>query len=231
MPANPDNFLAKGVADAQIDEWLRNPPECLLEWGKSQGIEIRYVPKPNWGNLMKKLDRQGMLAAAMCYIEQQAHDLRVKYRLTQHKRAAKPLVHRFLEDRLLRSHRVVQLMGQATKDDLEADLLPAHIRWAVNHPALAIPPELSQDPVCRAFIDAYERKNPAPSQMAVSLFLDAQEDAKARAKLFADVATMMRDERKKVKQGTKMDEDPLVAEAELFEQEIEAMIKGMPGGA
>lgn len=230
MKDNP-NFLNAEDVKAFVDDLLKNPTEDLLRWGKDQGLDVKYVAHPNWGSLKQWLDRNGLWEASKAYMEQEVHDLVAEYRVTTRPRVAKQIVIRFLKDRIMRSHDVARRLGQVG-DDPELALIPAHMRWAFNHPALAVSEEDANDPVLKAFARAYERKTPAPSNGALNLFFAAQGDTKARDKLFSDVATMIKQERTKKKEaGARHDEDPLIAEAELFEAEMSEMLRGLNGAS
>jgi hypothetical protein len=80
--------------------------------------------------------------------------------------------------------------------------LPIHYVWAGNHPDfIPLPDEASpEDRLVRADeITRYERKNPAPNQLAINMLRSCQMDKSARKELFKETNNFTRDERKKVK--------------------------------
>ncbi len=223
-----DSWLTAERRIEVVQELLQDPPDPLIDWAGKQDITLRPYKKVNWGNLKKRFDRYGMWEAANAYMDQQVYDLMNTYRLfptrpKSGKAVCKLILIQFVEDRLFRSQKVVQLWGQR-EVDAEAEKLPGHIRWAFMHPGLSMPEDVREDPVCRSFIDAYERKNP-PSSGAANLYYHAAQDAGAREKLFASVAAMMLAERRKKAEILKPEEDPHVAEATLVAGEIDAMLK------
>lgn len=184
------------IADA--DAILAENGEALRAWMEKLGLAIEQAQPYQWGPLTSALRGSGKLPQAEAWIVEQKK-LLVKAGVTPRTRTAGEIARRFLAAAMTDVEPTSRPMRNQVR---YLSHLPIHYVWAGNHPDfIPLPDEASpEDRLVRADeITRYERKNPAPNQLAINMLRSCQSDKSARKELFKETNNFTRDERKKVK--------------------------------
>lgn len=184
------------VADA--DRIIAECAEPFLAWLAKEKLEASQAEAYQWGPLTSALRSQGKLPQAEAWITAQQTAL-PKLGVTARRRTAGEIARRFVRAAMERVEGSSRPMRNQVK---YLSHLPVHYVWAGNHPDFIPLPEeaTSEERLVRADeVKRYERKNPAPNQLAINMLRSCQSDKSARKELFKETNNFTRDERKKVK--------------------------------
>lgn len=196
MPSANSKDRAEQIADA--DRIIADHSEFFDSWLESQGLTVDQAAAYSWGPLTSSLRSSGKLPQAEAWItEQQA--LMVEMGVTTRKRTAGEIARRYLAAKMEGVEGTARPMKNQVK---YLSHLPVHYVWAGLHPDFIPLPEEATEAQRQKRADEikrYERKCPAPNQMAINMLLSCQLDKTARKDLFKETNNFTRDERKKVK--------------------------------
>lgn len=196
MPPTDTKARDEQVADA--DRILAENDAPLQKWLESESLSVDDAQPYQWGPLTSSLRAAGKLPQAEAWIAEQ-QTVMVKLGVTSRKRTAGEIARRFLA----RAMESVEGESRPMKNNVKyLSHLPIHYVWAGNHPDfIPLPEEATEAQRLKRAdeIKRYERKNPAPNQLAINMLLSCQLDKTARKDLFKETNNFTRDERKKVK--------------------------------
>jgi hypothetical protein len=200
----------------QADALMANIPTALQAWADRQGVSLTNRDSGVWGNVEKKLQRDGLWDVARIWRDESISDL-IKTRVTGHRPTAKEIVMRCIREQMYKP-RPSLTFQTAAEDSRDLDCLPRDLRWIYCHPLL-VPGVDENDPVVRAVVASYERTSRAPHQGAINRFNHCRENPKARDLLFREIESIVFADRK----GQLAPVDPTKAEtAEKSKDEQEA---------
>lgn len=172
--------------------------EPIQRWLKEQRLTIDQHQDYSWGTMTSVLRSQGKLPQADAWRLAQKDRL-VELGVTKHKHTANEIAQRFMTAAMEK----VEATGRPMKNQVGyLSHLPPHYVWVGLHPDFTpLDDDATQEErLVRADETArYERKHPAPNQMAVNLLNDCRRDKVMRKELFKESNSFTRDERKKVK--------------------------------
>ena len=194
-PKDRDEHVAD--ADALI---AANGPDLQL-WLADQGLSIEQAETPHWGSLQSHLKKAGKKDLSDNWFAEQKVALVKTWKVTRRGRTAGEVVRRFMKAKMegvsgVSNHRPM------LNDTKELDDLPEYHRWAGLHPDLMpLPDDATKDEkaVRAAQVKNYERKHPAPNQMAVNFLEHCRDDKRFRQEMFKEAKGYIADERKKKK--------------------------------
>lgn len=213
--------------EEHVKQALRILDECgepLQRWLKQQGLAIDQHQDYSWGSLTSPLRAQGKLAQADAWRLAQKENL-VKLGVTNHSRTANEIAQRFMKAAMEKVEPTSRPMRNQVK---YLSHLPVHYVWAGNHPDFVpLPDDATPDQRTKRAdeITRYERKHPAPNQLAINMLLSCQQDKSARQNLFKETNNFTRDERKKVKTVKTEQEKEEDRACDDIEAEIEKLSK------
>lgn len=211
------------------DEHLLDADRIIVEcgepfrlWLAKESLDVSQAQPYQWGPLTSSLRGQGKLPQAEAWVIAQQQEM-PKLGVTARKRTAGEIARRFLAAAMER----VEATARPMKNQVRyLSHLPPHYVWAGNHPDFIPLPEDAPESVClkrREEIERYERKNPAPNQMAINMLISCQLDKTARKDLFKETNNFTRDERKKVKTVKTEDEKAEDRACADIEEDIKAL--------
>lgn len=220
----PTDTKARDEHSVHADEILAAYGAPLQQWLTANRLDISQAKPYHWGPLTSKLRSEGKLPQAEAWI---AETQRVfsEMGITNRKRTAGEIARRFLAAKMEQVEATARPMKNQVK---YLSHLPVHYVWAGNHPDFVpLPDDATPDQRVKRDDDVkrYERKHPAPNQLAINMLLSCQQDKSARQNLFKETNNFTRDERKKVKTVKTEQEKEEDRACDDIEAEIEKLSK------